>query len=57
MTVWSSQHSSTLADSLISVGLVASAIEENSGYIAIEYSFANIASAEAEIAAAEDEAL
>lgn len=56
-TAWSPEHGSTLENSLISVGLVASAIDENSGYIAVVYSFENIASAEAEASAAEDEAL
>ena len=57
LKVWSSEHGSTLADSLMSVGLVVGALDVNSGNISIEYSFENIASAEAEISAAEDEAL
>lgn len=57
MTEWSAVHSSSLPESLSSVALIASAIDTESGYIAIEYSFENAEAADAEIAAAEDEAL
>lgn len=57
ITEWSSEHGSTIADSLSSVWMGVYVYDTNSGYIAIEYSFENIASAEAEKASAEDDAL
>jgi hypothetical protein len=57
MTEWSSGHGSTIADSLSSVRMGVFVYDTNSGYIAIEYSFENIASAEAEKSSAEDDAL
>lgn len=56
MTNWSVE-SRALPDSLSAIGLLAIGLDSESGYIAIEYSFENSASADAEIAAAEDDAL
>ena len=55
--IWEPKHGSSLKDSLASVGLMASAIDTTTGYLAIEYSFENSDAADAEIAAKEDEAL
>ncbi len=57
MTEWSSAHSSSLPETLGSVALVTGVVDTGNGYIAIEYSFENAEVADAEIAAAEDEAL
>jgi len=57
MTEWSSEHGISLPDSLASIVLIADANDTSSGCIAIEYSFENIGSAQAEIADAEDDAL
>ncbi len=57
MTEWSKANGSNLSDSLISLALVCSAIDTDSGYIAIEYTFENEAAADAEISSAEDDAL
>lgn len=57
MAEWSSKHGSSLKDSLVSVGLIANALDPTSGYISVEYSFKNAEAADAEIAAAEDLAL
>ena len=57
MSEWSAAHGSSLPEALRSVALVTGVMDTESGYIAIEYSFQNAEVAEAEIAAAEDEAL
>ena len=57
MTMWSAEHGSQLPDALQSVGLVVGAIESDSGFVAVEYAFDNKTESEAEIAAAEDDAL
>jgi hypothetical protein len=54
MTEWSSEHGSTLGSSVKSVALVAQAMDEHSGYIAIEYSFENSDASDAELAELED---
>jgi hypothetical protein len=56
-TEWAPKHGSTLKDSLTSVALIVSTTDTTAGYIAVEYSFENMKSAEAELAAAEDDAL
>lgn len=57
MTQWSAEHGSKMPDSLASIALVCSAVDTESGYIAIEYIFENEAEANAEINSLEDEAL
>jgi hypothetical protein len=57
MADWEAKYGSSLRDSLTSVVLVAQALTTDSGYLAVEYSFSNTALAEAELAAAEDDAL
>ncbi len=57
MTEWGTTQGSSLKDSLVSVALIASAIDTMSGYIAIEYYFENMKTAEAELAAQEDDVL
>jgi hypothetical protein len=57
MTQWSAAHKSSLPETLSSVALVCGVIDTGNGYISIEYSFENAEESEAEIAAAEDEAL
>jgi hypothetical protein len=57
MTEWSAKYGSSLVDSLISVFLVASALNTSSGYIAIEYSFENKPMGDTELSALEDQAL
>ena len=57
LTGWSREHGSSLPDSLQSVGLVCTAIDTESGFLGLEYSFENEPLAEAEISAAEDDAL
>jgi hypothetical protein len=57
MTVWSPEHGCALPNSLVSVGLIAGATDDTHGYISVEYSFENAASADEEIAADEDDAL
>jgi len=57
MTQWSLETGSNLPDSLNSVGLICSAIDNESGFVAIEYTFENEAAADAEINSIEDEAL
>lgn len=57
MSEWSKETGSSLIDNLSSVALVVGAFDTSNGYIAIEYSFDNIALAEEEIAAMEDDAL
>jgi len=55
--IWEEGEGSTLPNDLKQVGLIASAINSNKGFISIEYSFANIDDCEAELSAIEDEAL
>lgn len=57
MASWSRQDGSSVDVSFSSIALVVGVHDTSSGYIAIEYSFANIGKAEAEIAALEDDAL
>jgi hypothetical protein len=57
VTEWAPKHGSTLKDSLTSVALLVSPTDTTAGYIAVEYSFENMKAAEAELAAAEDDAL
>ncbi|PNY35260.1 hypothetical protein C2E31_19145 [Rhodopirellula baltica] len=57
MTQWSAERGSKMSDSLSSVALICSAVDTESGYIAIEYTFENEAEAETEINSLEDEAL
>jgi len=54
---WDQETGAKLSDSLSAIYLGATAVDTEAGYIVIEYSFDNIAQAEAEIAAAEDDAL
>lgn len=57
MTSWSKEKGAKLPDSLKSIGLVCSAIDTDSGFVVIEYTFENEAAAEAEISKTEDDAL
>jgi hypothetical protein len=57
MSQWSKESGAALSDSLASVALVTGVTDTSTGYIAIEYSFDNCESAEAEIASMEDDAL
>lgn len=54
---WSRQNGSTLPDALSIVYLGVDIQDSSTGNIIIEYSFANVDAAEAELAAAEDDAL
>lgn len=56
-TEWSKEQQSSLSDPLASVHLIAAAEDTNNGYVAIEYSFTCMDAADAELAAAEDDAL
>ena len=53
-TVWSSETSARLRDSLRSVGLTVRALDELHGVISLEYSFENLECVEAEISAEQD---
>ena len=57
MSVWEAKHGSKMKDSLVSVALVATAKDTNTGYIVVEYEFNNHAAAKNELSAIEDEAL
>lgn len=57
MATWEGSVESTIKGDLISVGLIATASDVNTGYIAIEYQFKNEEECNAEIAALEDDAL
>jgi hypothetical protein len=52
--LWASEHGSTLGNSLKSVALLVEALDENSGYIGLEYLFENNDSSDAELAELED---
>jgi len=55
--VWERAYGSSLPNEIKQIGLVASALSPNKGFINVEYSFVNIDSCEAELAAQEDDAL
>lgn len=57
MTSWPGKRAPDLPNQLKSVGLVVTALSSDSGYIAVEYSFTNEERSDAEITAAEDDAL
>jgi hypothetical protein len=57
MSAWSKDKRSTLTDSLTSVAVACTAIDTDSGYLSVEYTFENEPAAEAEISRAEDDAL
>lgn len=55
--IWEKSEGSSLPSDIEQIGLIASPISGDKGYISIEYSFTNKESCEAEIAAQEDNAL
>lgn len=57
MAIWSGEKNSTLTDNLKQIGLIASPSARDTGHLAIEYSFENEKSCEAELAAQEDGSL
>ena len=57
MAQWTLKHGSRMKDSLVSVALIACAIDTDEGFIVVEYEFENNVLAEAEIAAMEDDVL
>jgi len=57
MAIWESTEGSSLPSDLKQIGLIAKANAQDNGYVAIEYSFINIDSCEAELAEQEDQAL
>jgi hypothetical protein len=57
MTSWPDKKGPPLPNNLKKVTLIASALETDSGYIAVSYAFENEDQGDAEIAAAEDDAL
>jgi hypothetical protein len=57
LTEWSAEYGSSLKDSLVSIGLIATALDQSTGFLSVEYTFENSEAADAEIAAAEDTAL
>ncbi len=56
-SVWNAEEGSTLPPDLDTVGLIASALSRDTGYLSIEYYFKNKEAAEAELAGQEDDAL
>ena len=54
--IWSIENGSHLPSDLKQVGLMADATSGDTGYIAVDYSFTNIDSCEAELAKQEDDA-
>ncbi|BAI80354.1 conserved hypothetical protein [Deferribacter desulfuricans SSM1] len=57
IAIWDSEKGSHLPSDLKQVGLIAGATSGNTGYIAVEYSFTNKDSCDAELAKQEDDAL
>jgi len=55
--IWKKSEGSSLPSDIEQIGLIASSISCDKGYIAIEYSFTNKEACEAEMAAQEDDAL
>jgi len=55
--LWEKSEGSSLPSDIEQIGLIASSISCDKGYIAIEYSFTNKEACEAELAAQEDDAL
>lgn len=56
-TSWESKHDSKLTEALESIFLIASAVDTEKGYIAIEYALKNSHQAESEISEAQDDVL
>ncbi len=57
MCSWENKSGTPIMDDIASLGLIASALSNESGYLSVEYSFTNKEQCEAEIAALEDDAL
>jgi hypothetical protein len=57
MTIWSEENGLSLGNDLTMIGLLAYAIDSETGFLTLEYYFRNNDAAEAEIAEAEDEVL